>query len=321
MPYIQHSTYQRPFYLFNPHLETILPAIIRKVKGIAYERERLELDDGDFMDLDWLDKGSKNLVLLAHGLEGDSQRHYMKGMAKLFSTKGWDVLAWNCRSCSGELNRTPKLYHHGDIEDIEMVITHALGTKSYERMVLVGFSMGGSIILKYLGVNATVLPEAIHKAVVFSTPCDLRNSAERLNEPGNKIYRDRFLKMLAAKISQKATQFPGLISMEKLQEVQLWEDFDHHFSAPINGYKDAEAFYQNSSAIHFIPAINRPTLLINAQNDPILASACSPIQLAEQHPYFFLEYPTTGGHVGFSLHNKPYAWSEYRAWDFVQSDG
>ena len=125
MPIIKNSTYPNPpFYQFNGHLQTIIPGIFRKVKGVNYDRERLELSDGDFLDLDWIRKGNKNIVLLSHGLEGDSDRQYILGAAKYFSQNGWDVLAWNCRSCSGEMNRNPRLYHHGDIEDIGTVVNH-----------------------------------------------------------------------------------------------------------------------------------------------------------------------------------------------------
>ena len=116
MPVIPHSSYPGPpAYLRNGHLQTVVPSVFRKVKGVDYERERLELPDGDFLDLDWLDSRSKRLLIVTHGLEGDSHRHYVKGTAKLFSAAGWDVLAWNCRSCSGEMNRAFRLYNHGEM--------------------------------------------------------------------------------------------------------------------------------------------------------------------------------------------------------------
>ncbi|MDZ4681050.1 MAG: alpha/beta hydrolase, partial [Saprospiraceae bacterium] len=121
MPVLHHSTYPGPPFLqFNGHLETMAP-MLRRVE-VAYERERLELSDGDFVDLDWVDRGSRKLVLLTHGLEGGSDRPYMKGMARYFADCGWDALAWNCRSCSGEMNRLLHLYHHGEIGDISEVI-------------------------------------------------------------------------------------------------------------------------------------------------------------------------------------------------------
>lgn len=168
MPIINQSTYPGPpRYLFNGHLQTIVPSVFRKVEGVVYERERFFLSDGDFVDIDWLDTRSKKLVVLTHGLEGDSGRHYIKGTAKLFSQNGWDVLAWNCRSCSGEMNKAFRLYNHGEIGDISELINHALRTKHYEKIVLVGYSMGGNISLKYVGAKGKELPDVVQGAPPF----------------------------------------------------------------------------------------------------------------------------------------------------------
>lgn len=318
MPIIKKSSYKNPpFYQFNGHLQTIIPGIFRKIKNLTYQRERLELVDGDFLDLDWVFKGSKKLLLLSHGLEGASDRQYMRGAAKLFSQNNWDVLAWNCRSCSGEMNRTARLYHHGDIEDIGTVIDHALAKGNYETLVMVGFSMGGAMSLNYLGKNGTSIPSQIKAAISFSTPCDLEEGAEILNRRSNAVYRNRFLKNLKKKITIKEQMFPGLVDLKKLEEIKEWRDFDEHFSAPLNGYKDAADFYYNSSAKNFMENISIPTLLVNALNDPILTPACSPIHLAKTNPNLFIENPKLGGHVGFMTAGEEFAWSEYRALEFA----
>ncbi|MEY4905819.1 MAG: hypothetical protein RLZZ292_3634, partial [Bacteroidota bacterium] len=124
MPLIKKSTYRPPFYLLGGTLQTLVPALFRKIEAVGYERERLTLSDGDFIDLDWIKTGQKRLVILTHGLEGDSQRHYMRGMATIFRDAQWDVLAWNCRSCSGEMNRALRMYNHGDTDDISELIEH-----------------------------------------------------------------------------------------------------------------------------------------------------------------------------------------------------
>lgn len=316
MPILNQSTYRKaPFYQFNGHLQTILPGMFRTVP-LIYERERLELPDGDFVDLDWVENKSRRLVILSHGLEGNSDRHYIKGMAKIFADQGWNVLAWNCRSCSGEMNRKLRLYNHGEIGDFGEVINYALQTKDFEEVALIGFSMGGSITLKYLGVHGKEVAANITKAVVFSAPCDLKSGAAILDEPQNRIYKNRFLKKLKIKLAAKAAQFPGAIDLSNLEKVEVWHDFDEYFSAPLNGYKDAEDFYRQASAINFISGITIPTLLVNAQNDPILAPECYPVEQCKQHPHVFLEIPKQGGHVGFELFRKPYMWSEYRAIEF-----
>src|SRR5215510_13761043 len=136
MPLIKHSQYKAPAHLFNGHIETIVPSTFRKIDGVAYVRERLELSDGDFLDLDWLKSDSRNLMIFSHGLEGNSERHYCKGMAKYFFQRGWDALIWNCRGCSGEMNRLPRFYHHGATEDLRAVIEHAI-RKGYRFLTLV----------------------------------------------------------------------------------------------------------------------------------------------------------------------------------------
>jgi len=321
MPVIRHSAYAGPpRYLYNGHLQTVYPSLFRTVPGVRYERERLTLSDGDFVDLDWADHGRRRLVLITHGLEGDSHRHYVKGTARLFVEAGYDVLAWNCRSCSGEMNRAFRLYNHGEIGDIGEVLAHALRHKNYQEVVLVGYSMGGNITLKFLGVHGKVLSGVVRRAVAVSAPTDLHASARLLDQPRNQFYRRRFMKKLARKMHQKAAQFPGRLDVAKLAEVRVWQDFDDFFSAPLNGYRDALDFYTQASAVNFMDGIAVPTLLLNAQNDPILSPECSPVGLAEAHPQVFLETPATGGHVGFLLPGDLHTYAERRALAFCQSN-
>jgi uncharacterized protein len=319
VPFIPSSYAGPPRYLYNGHLQTVIPSMMRKVPGVVYERERLTLSDGDFVDLDWVDGGNNRLVILTHGLEGDSQRHYIRGTARLFAQHGYDALAWNCRSCSGEMNRAFRLYNHGEIGDFGEVIDHALRTKPYQEIVLVGYSMGGNITLKYLGVQGKNAPDVIRRAVAVSAPTDLLASAKLLDLPANRFYRNRFMKKLTLKITQKAIQFPGRLNMDKLNEVTVWEDFDNFFSAPVNGYRDAQDFYEQASAVNFMSGIQIPVLLLNAQNDPILSPECAPVWLAEKMPNLYLETPQRGGHVGFVVPRDPFTYAERRALWFVNT--
>jgi uncharacterized protein len=318
MPLISSAYPGPPAYQYNGHLQTILPSLTRVVRGVVYERERLTLSDTDFVDLDWIVRGNRRLVILTHGLEGDSRRQYMLGTARLFAQAQYDVLAWNCRSCSGEMNRAFRLYNHGEIGDISEVIQHALRSRAYDEIVLVGYSMGGNIILKYLGVQGAALPVAIKRAIAISSPTDLEASALLLDRPSNRFYRDRFMKKLLVKISQKATGFPDRLDMTRLKQVKRWRDFDDFFSAPVNNYRDADDFYTQASAVNFMAGITVPTLVLNAQNDPLLSPECSPAWLADEHPAIFLETPRTGGHVGFAVARDPYTYAERRALAFAQ---
>ncbi|WP_026135429.1 YheT family hydrolase [Nafulsella turpanensis] len=319
MPLIKSSSYtERPFYLFNPHLETIVPSALRRVKIPPYIRERITTPDDDFLDLDWLQGGHDQLVILSHGLEGDTSRPYIQGMAKAFAQNGWDVLAWNCRTCSGELNRAQRMYHHGVSDDLDAVVQYAL-KENYKKLVLVGFSMGGSITLKYLGTHGKQLPEVLSRAIVFSVPCDLGGSARALSEKGNAFYRKRFLRKLGKKIKAKANQMPGLIDCEGYEKIEHFPEFDGRFTAPLHGFKDADDFYQQASANRYIPAIRVPTLIVNAKNDPMLPESCYPVELARDHPFVYLEVPEKGGHVGFSLAGQSMNWAERRALEFASA--
>lgn len=314
MPIIP-SAYKAPYYLFNPHLETVVPSVFRKVTGI-YQRERLELTDGDFLDLDWMQTQRDKLVIISHGLEGNSERHYTKGMASYFFANSWDALAWNCRGCSGEMNRLPRFYHHGATEDLAAVVDHVI-KKNYKQIVLVGFSMGGSMTLKYLGER--IPPKEIKSAITFSVPCNLGSSAAELDKSKNKFYLNRFLKKLEKKVQAKAKQFPKLLSAKNFETIITFREFDTCYTAPLHGFTDADDFYTRASCNPHLENIKLPVLLVNALNDPFLPEACYPIELAKQHPHLHLEMPTRGGHVGFSLTGK-INWMEKRALQFASQN-
>ncbi|MEZ4884039.1 MAG: alpha/beta fold hydrolase [Chitinophagales bacterium] len=319
MPYILKSSYNNhPRWQFNRHLQTMMPSMFRKVEGIDYERERLEMDDGDFLDLDWVKTGSDKLVIVSHGLEGHSDRHYVKGMVKSFSSNGWDALAWNCRTCSGEMNRLPRMYHHGATEDLKAVVDHILqNNPSYNSIALVGFSMGGSLTLKYLGEQGEAVSKRIKGAVAISVPFNLVASLPTIHARSNWIYKKRFLRKLARKVQAKAEMFPELIEVEGLDKITTFNEFDNRYTAPLHGFKDAPDFYQKVSAHQYAVHIAVPTLILNAANDPLLPKECYPIELAKKHPFIHLEIPKKGGHVGFMLPNSELTWADKRALEFV----
>ena len=166
------SKYKEPFLFRNAHVATVLPSMFREV-SVGYDRERISLTDGDFLDLDWVNRGNDKIVIVSHGLEGNSYRHYVAGTAKLFSEQGWDTVGWNCRSCSGEMNLLPRLYSHVDAPDLSEVIDHVLATTRYKKIALVGFSMGGAIILNYISKMKERHPAELTAAVAISSPVDV----------------------------------------------------------------------------------------------------------------------------------------------------
>lgn len=316
MPLI-NSSYTSPFLLRNGHLATIVPSTFRKVEGVKYNRERIFTPDDDFLDLDWLKQNSNNLVIISHGLEGGSDRPYAKGMAKFFFDSGWDALAWNCRGCSGEINRQARFYHHGATGDLKSVVDHALRQNKYNVVVLIGFSMGGSLTIKYLGENAAHLAEPIKAGVAYSIPVSLKSSVDTLTNSKIGFYKNRFLKKLEVKVRRKAEKYPGLIDHQNFENIKEFEDFDNLYTAPLHGFKDANDFYERASAHNFIGKVNVPLLICNALNDPFLGEPCYPFNLAKNSPYIYLETPKHGGHVGFALKKSKVNYMEKRALEFI----
>ncbi|MEQ9288073.1 MAG: alpha/beta hydrolase [Cyclobacteriaceae bacterium] len=317
MPIVPDSSYdQTPYYFKNGHLETIVPSLLGKVNGVDYFRERIGTPDGDFLDLDWLKGKNDKLIVLSHGLEGSADRYYVKRMAKYFHQKGWDVLAWNYRSCSGEMNRALRLYHHGVTDDYGTVIHHAI-QQGYSTLCLSGFSMGGSTTLKYLGEQGASVDPRIKAAAVFSVPCNLWDSALQLKKSGNSFYRKRFLKKMIKKIKQKALLHPDKINIHSIDKIRTFEEFDERYTAPLHGFKDAKHFYESSTSDQFYHSIKIPALIVNAKNDPMLGEKCYPYDLVKNHKYLHLETPHYGGHVGFSLRGKNYSWMDQRAFEFI----
>lgn len=316
MPLV-NSTYKSPFFLRNGHLATIIPSTYRKVAGVTYERERIYTPDDDFLDLDWLNNNSNQLVIISHGLEGSSERPYAKGMAKQFYNAGWDALAWNCRGCSGEINRQARFYHHGTSDDLETVVNHAISKNKYKTILLVGFSMGGSLTIKYLGEKQSNLPNEVKAGVAFSIPVSLKSSVDMLTQSKTGFYKKRFLKKLVEKIKLKAEKYPGLIEYHGFEHIKEFEHFDNEFTAPIHGFKDAQDFYERASAHNHIATVTKPLLICNALNDPFLGEPCYPFDLAEKSNCIYLETPKHGGHVGFSLPESEINYMEKRALEFI----
>ncbi len=318
MPLLPSPAYNPPFPFKNAHLQTIYPVLFRRVEGMGYERERIETPDDDFLDLDWVKTGVRRVAILSHGLEGDTQRSYMRGMARALARQGWDVLAWNYRGCSGEPNRRLYAYHSGATGDLDLVVQHALNHHAYAQAALVGFSLGGNLTLKYLGEQGEGLDPRLRAAVAFSVPCDLDAGVTHIDRPSNWIYRMRFLRDLREKTRRKQALFPGLLDFDSLIRVTTIRAFDDACTAPLHGFDDAADYYARCSSLAFIPGIRIPTLLVNAADDPVLPETCYPIEATRDHPHVYFEMPRHGGHVGFvASHEASAYWSEQRAVRFL----
>ena len=317
MPLVS-SDYNPPLFFKNGHISTIYSGIVRTVNGISQARERLELLDGDFLDLDWsyAAKQNQKVVVLLHGLEGNAQRPYIIGSAKLFIKNGYDSCAVNFRGCSGEVNRRYRSYHSGATEDLEAVIYYLLESKKYSEIYIKGFSLGGNLTLKYLGEGREV-PKEVKGAIAVSVPCSLHSSLKQLLKPKNFLYAKRFKNHLLEKLRAKQQLFPEKISDEDIKNVRTLKDFDDIYTSRAHGFKDALDYYAQCSCLQFLNRIKVPSLIINAQNDSFLGIECYPRKEAAKNQNVYLEVPKYGGHVGF-LNSENITYTEQRAIKFLK---
>jgi len=312
------SDYRPPFHFRSGHLSTIYSGLFRTVTGLVQERERLELPDGDFMDLDWSFSVNiaKKVVVLLHGLEGHAQRPYITGSAKAFNEAGIDACAVNFRGCSGETNRLFRSYHSGATEDLDAVIQHIVKNKPYSEIYIKGVSLGGNMAMKYLGEERKI-PNAVKAAIGISVPCDLYSSLRQLLKTKNLPYSQRFRKHLVAKLILKLPLFPDRISKNDIRNIKNLKDFDDIYTSRAHGFKNALDYYEKCSCKQFLPTIKLPSLIINATNDSFLGEECYPYKEAEDNENIYLETPKFGGHVGFVDNGNTY-YSEKRAIKFLE---
>lgn len=324
MPILPTPEYTPSIPFRYGNVATLYPPLFRPTPATGEpETGRIELADGDFLDFDLHRSrtgGTRTLVVISHGLEGHSRKKYVRGMARMATCLGYDAVCWSQRSCSGEVNRLARSYHSGETGDIHAVVTHCLESGRYDRVALIGFSMGGNQILKYLGEAPEKVPHEVKAAITFSVPCDLDGCERVIARPSRRIYFEYFMKGLREKVREKAELFPTEVDASRLKGISTLRDFDDRFTAPTNGFIDATDYYAQSSSLQFLPDIQVPTLLVNAVNDPFLPETCYPTTQASGNPNFYLEMPIFGGHVGFvQTGNGNVYWSEKRAEAFLSA--
>ena len=318
MPVIE-STYKPPFFVKKGFVSTVYSGLVRMVT-LQQERERITLTDGDFLDLDWSysNQKSNKLIILLHGLEGHAQRPYVTGAAKLFNNNHMDAVCVNFRGCSGEDNLLYRSYHSGATEDLEAVINHAILNKKYSEIYLKGISLGGNIVLKYLGERALV-PTEIKAAVAISVPCHLSGSAKELHTFKNVLFHERFKKYLVDRLKIKQKRFTEELSIKEIESIKTLYDFDNVYTSRAHGFKNAGDYYEKCSCLQFLPQIKTPSLIINALNDSFLSAECYPVKEAKNNQNLYLEMPNHGGHVGF-IDKKNIYYNEKRALEFVKNN-
>ena len=315
------SDYAPPFWYRGRHLQTLWGPLLRHWRRPKLRRERLHTPDDDFIDLDWLAGAPEQgpLLLILHGLEGSARSHYARGLLQGAGALGWRAAVMHFRSCSGEVNRLPKLYHSGETSDLEWVIGELAKREPLPRIGLVGVSLGGNVALKWLGEQGDAAPAEVRAAAAISTPFDLAACARVLDQGFNRaIYTESFLRTMKAKIRAKRHLYDGRLDVDAALRARTFTEYDRFFTAPINGFADERDYWTRASSAPYLERIRRPTLLINAVNDPFMPAACLPTAVVRGSRWLEAAFVAEGGHVGFldgALGRA--SWAERRALAFL----
>lgn len=309
--------YRAPRWLPGGHLQTIYPATCLKKPQLAYRRVRWQTPDEDFIDVDLLDgDAGKPLLVLFHGLEGSSSSHYAAALMAQIRAAGWSGAVPHFRGCSGEPNHAPRFYHSGDAAEIDWILRRFHQQYPDREIYAVGVSLGGNALLRWLGESQHAAG-FVKGACAVSAPLDLAGGGQALSRGMGMVYTRMFLNTLKPKCLHKLSQFPGLFNREHMLAARNLHEFDNVVTAPLHGYRDADDYWDRASAKHVLHDIRVPTLVLNARNDPFLPERYLPRTAA---PDVLLDYPATGGHVGFAQGALPGAidWLPRRLLAFLQ---
>lgn len=305
-------------------MQTIWGPLFRRHR-IRWRRERIATSDGDFVDLDWVDaaRADAPLLLVLHGLEGSSRSHYVVGLTRQALGRGWRAVTLNFRSCSGELNRARSFYHSGHTDDLDAIVRLLAAREPRVRIGAVGVSLGGNVLLKWLGERETAVPGAIAGAVAISVPFDLAPCAEALDRGFSRlVYTSNFLGTMRAKVRRKAERDPGLreiVDLRRALRARTFAEYDRAVTAPLNGFADERDYWARASSAPYLRQIRLPTLLLSALDDPIVPAAALP-DPAKLPPGVRAEFVRRGGHAAFLEGRWPWrveSWAERRAVGFL----
>ncbi len=304
------STYRAPGWLPGGHLQTVYAVLLAPRPRVAYRRERWETPDGDFVDLDWLEEPraangqpasagpGAPLIVLFHGLEGNSSSQYAHALMAQARETGWRGVVVHFRGCSGEANRLPRAYHSGDSAEIDWILRRLRTVSGAAALYATGVSLGGNALLKWLGEQGSVAREVIAGAAAVSAPLDLMAAGDALGRGFNLVYTRAFLRTLKKKSIAKLAEFPELYEAALVRSARTLRAFDNVVTAPLHGFRDTDDYWTRASSKPWLARIDVPTLLVNARNDPFLPETALPTR-ADVSGRVTFDFPREGGHVGF----------------------
>jgi hypothetical protein len=325
-PRPHQSSFVAPWWARNPHVQTMWGKFFRRAAPLPTRIERWDTPDGDFVDLVRLDAASPDRprLLLLHGLEGGERSHYAQGLFGEARRRGWAMDLLLHRGCGPEMNRARRFYHSGETTDTAFVVDRLARERPGTPLGICGVSLGGNVLLKYLGERGGAVPNEVRVAVAVSVPYDLARGARQISRGFARVYEANFLRSLRGKVLAKRERFPDLADAGALARVRTIWDFDDVVTAPVHGFRDAADYYARSSALAFLAGVRVPTLLLSAVDDPFLPSEVldEVRAVARDNPTLHVEFTPHGGHVGFVGGRAPWRaeyYVERRVFEFLDS--
>lgn len=308
-------TYSPAWWLPNRHLRTIWGRFFRRTPVHPLRTERWATADDDFVEIVRLDapRGRPRLLIL-HGLEGTSRSHYARGLFLEAARRLWAADLLLFRGCGSEPNRAPRFYHSGDTGDLETVVDRLLREDPLSPLLLAGVSLGGNVLLKWLGES--VIPRGVCAAAAVSVPFDLQRASRYINDGFSRVYELHFLRSLRRKALAKLDRYPELMSRSSIESARSLYEFDDVVTAPVHGFSNAADYYARSSSIQFLSRIRTPTLLLSAVDDPFLPREVltEVADIALRNDALEVEFPAAGGHAGFVSGANPFRPFYYAEW-------
>lgn len=314
--------YSPAWWIPGGHLQTLWGKFFRRQSPAPTRIEQWDTPDGDFLEIHRVDSRPETpRVLLLHGLEGTIRSHYAQGLLNEAVRRGWGADLLTFRSCGSTPNRAKRFYHSGETGDLAFVVERITAAYPRAPLAIAGVSLGGNVLLKFLGERGDRLPRQLKAAAAVSVPFDLARSSTRINRGFSRVYQRFFLGSLRRKALEKALRYPDLAPVERIQGLRTLTDFDDLITGPLHGFRNAQDYYEKSSSLRYLSRIRLTTLLLSAIDDPMLPPAvlADVRKIAALNSALHLEFPAKGGHAGFVAGLRPWRpfyYAEYRVGEF-----